>query len=136
MRKSEIFAQAAFAELRDALRNAEANRPGTGTPFAGSGNCLANLERDYAARNGGHWFDRDAMRFFGTRFASGFLDVPAARTTLFVTTEKPPHGPRRASLRAYLWDTGCIATPGPFCDHTPATVADGMAIVAAQLSRA
>ena len=136
MRKCEIFAQAAFAELRDALRNAAANKLETGPAFSGSHNCLDNIIRDYDRRNGGHWYDRDSMRFFGTKMPSGFLDVPAARVTLFVTTESPPHGPRRASLRAYLWDTASVATVGPFCDYTLPVVDEARDLVADQLKTA
>jgi hypothetical protein len=89
-----------------------------GAPFTGSDNCLANLTRDYDARRAGHWFDRDTMRFFGTKFATGFLDIPSAGVTLFVTTEKGPHGPRAATLRAYMWASAEIETLGPFNETT------------------
>lgn len=116
--KAARYAHHAMIELRAALANAEANKLETGPAFSGSHNCLDNIVRDYDRRNGGHWFDRDSMRFFRTRFPSGFLDVPAARVTLFVTTESPPDGGRKASIRAYLWDTACVCTPGPFCEHS------------------
>jgi hypothetical protein len=136
MRKHEIFAQAAFAELRDALRNAAANKLETGPDFTGSHNCQANIERDHDRRNNGLWFKKDATRFFGTRFPSSFLDVPQARVTLFVTTEVPPNGARRASLRAYLWDTASVATVGPFCDHSLPVVDAARNLVADQLRAA
>lgn len=118
---AQDLAAAALTELREALRKAHQKPREGGVPgyvFTGSHNCLNNIESDYARRNRGHWFDRDSMRFFGTRYASGFLDLPHARVTLFVTTEKPPHGPRAASIRAYLWDSADVDTVGPFCVHS------------------
>jgi hypothetical protein len=103
----------AASALADFDRYAAALEP-VGVPFAGSGNCLANITRDYDARRAGNWFDRDTMRFFGTKFATGFLDIPSAGVTLFVTTEKGPHGPRAATLRAYMWASAEIKTLGPF----------------------
>jgi hypothetical protein len=113
MRTPEYTAKA-LVDLRSALDNAKANKLETGPDFEGSHNCLDNIIRDYDRRNGGFWFSPDSMRFFGTKFPDGFHDVPAARVTLFLTTESPPHDGRKASVRAYLWDTASIATPGPF----------------------
>ena len=104
-----------------------------GTPFTGSGNCLANITRDYDARRAGHWFDRDTMRFFGTKFATGFHDIPSAGVTLFVTTEKGPHGPRAATLRAYMWASAEIETLGPFNETTLGVASRAMDRVASAL---
>ncbi len=113
-------ATAALADLRKALASAKP-APLEGPAFSGSHNCLANIERDYARRRAGHWFDKDTLKFFGTRFPSGFLDVPEARVTLFITTEKSDRWDapeRRATLRVYLWDSAEIETLGPFHAHT------------------
>jgi len=135
MTAAETLDQAALAELREALRKAQQKpRAVEGYTFKGSHNCLANIERDYSRRNGGHWFDKDAMRFFGTRYASGFLDLPHARVTLFITTEKPPHGPRAASIRAYLWDSADVDTIGPFCEHTTRNADKALDIIADALA--
>ena len=74
------------------------------------------------------------MRFFGTKYASGFLDVPAARVTLFVTTEKSPYEPRRASIRGYVWDTADVETFGPFNESSTAVACAAMGILAAELA--
>lgn len=64
-------------------------------------------------RAGGHWFDRATMRFFGTRLlGTGWL---------FVSSEQPPHGPRRYSVRR--WDAavpGDVDTVGEFCAYQTA----------------
>lgn len=126
--KAQHFAAAALADLRAMLASKSAPHH-EGPAFNGSGNCLANIERDYARRNRGHWFDKDAMRFFGTRYASGFLDIAPARVTLFVTSEKPPHGPRRASIRAYFWDSAQVDTLGPFCEVSAKVAADAVGLM-------
>lgn len=118
MTKSEILAQSAIVEARSALRNATSNKLETGPAFEGSSNCLANIERDYDRRNGGSWFKPAEMRFFGTKFEGGFGDVPSARVTIFITTDKPRGGVRKASIRLYLWDTASISTVGAFCEYS------------------
>ncbi|UTC28474.1 hypothetical protein GURKE_04720 [Brevundimonas phage vB_BpoS-Gurke] len=118
-------AQRLAAEAFDALKAALADQPRApyeGPAFTGSSNCLANIERDYARRRRGHWFDPNAMRGFGTRFPSGFTDHDAYGATTFVTTEKGANGERRASLRAYLWKSAQIVTLGAFCVHSTAVV--------------
>jgi hypothetical protein len=118
-------AQAFFTAHLPALRGyVEANRNGKsnkeGPAFTGAGNCLANIERDYARRNAGHWFDADTIRYFRTTFPSGFWDVREAGVTLFVTGERDSWSgdPRRYSIRAYFWDSAEVETVGPFCEMT------------------
>lgn len=123
--------------LPDLLRNlADANaRRLADDPLPITLNSIANLRADYAKRNpDGHWFDRDSMRFFRTRFAGPVIAVPSHRVTLFVTTEQPPEGERKASVRAYMWETACIATPGGFCEATIYGASEAARIVADALA--
>ncbi len=60
--------------------------------------------------NGGHWFQPDTLRFFGSRIEGGIL-----RGQYFITSEQPPHGPRQFSLRL-AHDNGEIDTMGNFCE--------------------
>ena len=70
------------------------------------------LKRVYHERRPGqHWFDRDTMRFFGTRIGRV---VQVGQVWLFVTSEKPPHGERAYNLRR-MSETGDITTVGEFC---------------------
>jgi CheY-like chemotaxis protein len=78
MTKSQTLAALALADLRDALATCTAPRK-PGPAFTCSHNSLANITRDYDRRNGRTWFGAAEMRAFGTRFPSGFLDVPGAR---------------------------------------------------------
>lgn len=135
MSKATEFAALALADLRPALARAKA-APVDGPRFDGSHNCLANIERHHTRHRPVNWFAADAMRFFGTRINSGFLDLPTSRVSLFVTTEKPPHGARAASLRAYLWDSAEIETLGPFCTESLRVIDQARDIVADALSPA
>lgn len=53
---------------------------------------VAALNRD----NGGHWFDKSAMRFFKTKIESGVLPG-----FLFVTSEQCGYGPRLFTVRQF-----------------------------------
>jgi len=60
-----------------------------------------------ANRQAGHcFFSRKTMTFHGSRIEGGVL-----RGRYFVTSEQPPHGPRRFSLRK-AEDDGSIRTIG------------------------
>lgn len=118
--RAHLFAAAALALLDKALVSAQP-APLDGPAFTGSSNCLANIERDHQRRRRGQWFEPQTMRFFSTRIVSGFLDLPERGATLFITTDKPPHGERLASLRAYIWKSAEMTTLGPFCE-TPLRV--------------
>lgn len=126
--KAQTLATAALAQLAQLLRD-ERDAPHEGPAFEGSSNCRENIERDYARRRRGHWFDADAVRFFRTRYASGFHDLPNIGATLFVTTEKGPHDPRAASLRVYLWRSADVDTLGEFNAHTLAQAEQALALV-------
>lgn len=62
-------------------------------------------------RNGGCWFDKGSMRFFGTSFESGIV-----RGKYFITSEQPPHGSRKYSIRSFDAE-GNISTVGGFCHY-------------------
>lgn len=57
---------------------------------------------------GHHFFDPDTMRFFRSRIASG---MQGGR--FFVTSEKPPHGPRHYTVR-FAKKSGDVQTVGDF----------------------
>lgn len=63
----------------------------------------------------GHWFDDNTIRFFRTRLgACEYVGGYHARTfLLFVTSEKPPHGPRAYCVRQLDLVTGEIDTLEP-----------------------
>lgn len=63
-----------------------------------------------------HFFDRSTMDFFGSEVYPAVTEGPGG--VYFVTTEKPPHGPRRATTRRFRPDTGVCEAVGPFCQQT------------------
>lgn len=65
-------------------------------------------------RPGGHFFDRDTMRFFNTRMGEAWR---VGDVFLFVTSEVRPHGNRSYSVRQMNSD-GNITTVGEFCKMT------------------
>lgn len=91
--------------------------------------------RQLAADVGNHFFDRDALRFFGSRIGS---DVFAGR--YFVTSERDSsgavwNGERRYTVRSYSYADGRldIDTVGEFGEH--ATRANALAAVRSLLSQ-
>lgn len=125
MTEAERIAHAAAAALPGILAGARP-APHEGPAFEGSHNCLANIERDYDRRRRGYWFSKDTLRFFATRFAGGFYDFPDRGVTLFVTSEKPPHGPRVATIRAYVWKSADVEDLTPFGVGSTAVVNKAM----------
>jgi hypothetical protein len=68
---------------------------------------VANRQAGY------HWFDKNTMTFFGTRVS---IRVYEGRGGIyFVTSEQPPHGPRRWSVRSFDPKTAKVDTIGEFC---------------------
>jgi hypothetical protein len=65
----------------------------------------------------GHWFERGAMKFFGTKLPS--YAHKGLGGVYFVTSEQPPHGARAFSVRK-LVGPGKIDTIGEFCSMTKA----------------
>lgn len=74
--------------------------------------------RRKAAGQPGYWFSPASMRFFGTRIANIFTDEYAP-TVVFTTSEQPPHGPRKYSVRI-MGEDGQIETFGPFAEMSSA----------------
>lgn len=61
---------------------------------------------------GSHWWDRSSMRSFGTRVGSLFVGPGGI---YFTTSEQPPYGARKHSVRQYNPATKQISTVGEFC---------------------
>ena len=75
-----------------------------------------SLQIEYKNRTSGngHFFDPDTMKFFHSRIgATGIKD----KIWFFITSEKPPYGPRMFSVRRMELD-GDINTVGKFCSMT------------------
>jgi hypothetical protein len=101
------YRKAAATVLENATRTAKRNRP----PEQRTVTSIAEL-RALNEANGGCWFGKSEMRFFGTRIESGIL--PGNR---FVTSEQPPHGSRKFSVRSFDAQ-GDIDTVGDFCAYS------------------
>lgn len=74
---------------------------------------IANLD-DAISRNrarGHHWFDPDTRRFFRSRV--GAWQPATDGSLLFVSSEAPPSGDRRYTLRRVARD-GAVSTVGEF----------------------
>jgi hypothetical protein len=100
------YRKAAASVLEAATSKVRQSRP----PAKRMPTTMAEL-RALAKENGSHWFDASSMRFFGTRIESKVI-----RGRYFVTSEQPPHGPRKFSLRSFD-EVGAIDTVGEFCAH-------------------
>lgn len=122
---AQRLAVLALSQLQTALAD-QGDARHQGPSFEGSSNCLDNLIRDYDRRNRGPWFGKAEMKGFGTRFPSGLTDLPQIGATVFVTTEKPPHGVRSASIRAYLWKSAEIVTLGDFGAYSTKVASDAV----------
>lgn len=75
------------------------NRPITPGPFR----TLDEI-KTHNKETGHHFFDDDTMRFFRSH-----LHGPVFAGRLFVTSEKPPHGSRRYTIRV-AHDDGSISS--------------------------
>jgi hypothetical protein len=75
-----------------------------------------SLETEYKYRTdgNGHFFDADSMRFFKSRIG---IVRSKGDDYYFVTSERPPHGPRQFSVR-HMDINGSINTVGEFCSLT------------------
>lgn len=78
--------------------------------------------REVREKHRGHWFDRDTMRFFGTRLCRARVHtVPGPRecAVVFVTSERGPMGGRRYSVRVGWEDSrgSHVDTVGTFCGY-------------------
>lgn len=59
---------------------------------------------------GGHWFDPDSMRFFGSRILPEIYSGPGG--VYFVSSEQPPHGPSVYKVRSFNCATGGVDSVG------------------------
>ena len=75
-----------------------------------------SLQIEYKNRNNGHghFFDAATMRFFKSRIG---IIRSKDDDYYFVTSERPPHGPRQFSVR-HMDIKGSIKTIGEFCSLT------------------
>lgn len=73
--------------------------------------------REHATEHGCRWFEPGATRFFRSRYPRSAVLLPDGRAA-FVTSEQPPHGPRRYTVRAYDYTDGMVETVGPFCGYS------------------
>lgn len=74
---------------------------------------------------GSYWFTPDTMRFFRTRLCeAACYPSEKERATYFVTSEQPPHGSRKYSVRKASWDNADISTIGEFCGYATRGTAD------------
>lgn len=74
------------------------------------------------AESGGHWFDADTLRFFSSRVAQHAYAVGAL--AWFVSSECPPRGERRWSVRVADLSTGRVHTAGEFLEYGSRSGAD------------
>lgn len=77
-------------------------------------------------KNGGCWFGRGEMRFFGTRIESEIIGK-----RYFITSEQPPHGPRKYSVRSFD-EAGNVNTFGEFYAYS--CKADALEALRAELA--
>jgi hypothetical protein len=110
------YRKAAACVLEDAARIVRRSRP----KVEQMPRSIAEL-KELNRANGGCWFEPSSMRFFGSRIESGII-----RGRYFITSEQPPHGPRKYSVRSFD-AKGSVDTVGEFCDYT--TKADAMAAI-------
>lgn len=62
---------------------------------------------------GNHWFEPDTMRFFASRVSSETYECADGRW-LFVSSECPPRGVRRYTVRSFDPKTAGVDTVGEF----------------------
>lgn len=66
-----------------------------------------NQEKGY------YFFERDTMRFFRSK-----IETAANDAGIFVTSEQPPDGARKYTLRLFDHITGNVETVGEFMQYT------------------
>lgn len=73
------------------------------------------LVSQYQYLSSGHFFDRDTMRFFGSRLTDNYRRLNDTEA-LFITTEKGPSGIRRATVRRAKLVTFVRESDGRECE--------------------
>lgn len=114
------YRKAAATVLEAAIRRVRRNRPAETRSDIHTIRQLQALNE----KNGGCWFEKGAMNFFGTSFESGII-----RGKYFVTSEQPPHGARGFTLRSFDAE-GNISTIGECAGHK--TKAEAIAAIPAR----
>lgn len=102
------YRKAAATLLEYATRNVRRKRPPESRQSVTS---IAEL-KELNEKNGGCWFGRGEMRFFGTRIESGIIGK-----RYFISSEQPPHGSRSYSIRTFD-EKGSVDTFGEFCGYS------------------
>lgn len=75
---------------------------------------MDGIRAHYGSGAGRHWFDRDSMRFFGTRLAATAYSADAGASAYFVTSERPPHGGSKSGrYRVRMGGRASDGTPKP-----------------------
>jgi hypothetical protein len=101
------YRKAAATVIEAATRTVRQARPAQKAKVA----SIADLKR-LNEQNGGCWFEKASMRFFGTRIESGIL-----RGHYFITSEQQDDDrPRKFTVRSFD-DEGSIETVGEFHAH-------------------
>lgn len=72
--------------------------------------------RQAMTASGSHWWDKSAMKFFGTRVLPTVYQGRGG--IYFVTSEQPPHGERGFTVRQYRENRNDIKTIGNVADHS------------------
>lgn len=101
------YRKAAATVLEAAIRRVRRNR----APETRSDIHTIRQLQALNEKNGGCWFEKGAMNFFGTSFESGII-----RGKYFITSEQPPHGARGFTLRSFDAE-GTISTVGECAGH-------------------
>lgn len=75
---------------------------------------MYKLINEYNEISGGHWFDKDTMRFFRSRLPD--YSYLKGEKAYFITSEQGPcsNNERKYSIRCFDRTTGSIDTIGPF----------------------
>lgn len=60
----------------------------------------------------GHWFSEGAIKFFRSRISSVVHEGPGG--IYFVSSEQPPHSPRKYTIRKFNPETGKIVSASDF----------------------
>ena len=68
------------------------------------------------AEAGQCFFEKETIAFFRSVVGQTVYQGPGG--VFFTTSEKPPHGPRRHTVRQFHPSTGVVDTVGDFCKST------------------
>lgn len=97
---------------------------------------MDEIEKHYSPGYSRHWFDKDTLRFFKSRLPQQAYQTDDETRAYFVTSEQPPDGSRRWSIRCYSFVTRDIETIGPFCSWSSSRAATSAAMKLAKFNSA